>query len=143
MSNSTRALVSGLAAVHLGITMWHGGAHEALGVSLPAWKLGFVYLVVLLAPTLAGIAVWTRFTHAALALFFVAMLGSFMFGVYHHYVAVSPDHIHHLPGPAGAATQSFIQSAAWLAAVELLGSMCVGVMLTRRRLPAGATYVRG
>ena len=48
-----------------------------------------------------------------------------VFGVYHHYILVSPDNIAHLPtGPPGAATQ-FIDSAAPIAVIEL-GSALLG-----------------
>jgi hypothetical protein len=62
--------------------------------------------------------------------FFLAMLGSFLFGVYHHYVLVSPDNISHLPPGTPQARSRFITSAGLIALIDLAatlyGAFCVG-----------------
>jgi hypothetical protein len=91
--------------------------------------MAFVYGVILLAPTVAALVIWTRHAGTALLVFLVSMVGSFLFGVYHHYIAVSSDNIHHLPGGDSVARGAFIGSAAVLAVLELVSSvyaaMCV------------------
>ena len=46
-----------------------------------------------------------------------SMFGALLFGVYHHFVLVSPDHVSHLP--AGAAQGLFQVTAAAMAVLEL------------------------
>src|SRR5262245_35588743 len=115
MGNRARLLISALAVAHLTVAAWHGSAHESLGVALPPAKMAFVYLVILLAPTGAAFIAWTRLMRPAVLVFFISMLASFLFGVYHHYVAVSADHIHYLPDGSSAARTGFIRSAGVLA----------------------------
>ena len=125
-----RALISTLAAVHLVVAAWHGSEHASLTVKLPPEKAAFIYVVIVIAPIVAGILVWTHYVRGAIWLFFVSMLGSFVFGVYHHYVLVSADHVEHLPNGSAAAQAAFISSAAGLAVLEfasaLYGAFCLG-----------------
>jgi hypothetical protein len=123
-------LISALAAVHLLLVAWHASAHTSLAVRLPPEKLAFVYVVIVLAPIVGALLVWTRYLRGAIWLFFVAMLGALVFGAYHHYVLVSPDNVHHLPNGSAAAHTAFISSAAGLAVLELTsalyGAYCLG-----------------
>ena len=127
-----KTTVSLLAAVHLVVCIWHGQAHQALAVMLSPANNAFVLLVIVLAPIAAGLLVWTRFHRAGLWCFFLAMVASFLFGVYHHYLLVSPDNVHHLPsGGAAAVRSAFITSAAVLAFLELAAAACSGFFLVR------------
>ena len=118
-----RALISILAAVHLVVTAWHGSAHASLAVKLPPEKVTFVYVVIVIAPIVAALLVWTRYVRGAIWLFFVSMLGSFVFGAYQHYILVSADHVEHLPNGSAAAQAAFISSAAGLAVLELTSAL--------------------
>jgi hypothetical protein len=95
----------------------------------------FVYVVILIAPIAAAGLVWTRHRSAGLWLFFLSMLGAFLFGAYHHYVLVSPDNIGHLPAGNPASQSQFIASAAALALLELASCLyaafCLGARLAR------------
>jgi hypothetical protein len=88
-----------------------------------------VYVVILLAPFVAVGLVWTRFATLALWLFLVAMSASLLFGVYHHFVLVSPDNIHHLPDGSAEAHTRFAISALVLAAVELGSALSAAFFL--------------
>jgi hypothetical protein len=125
--------VSALAAIHLAVTVWHAGAHEELGIGLPPLELAYVYAVIVIAPPLAGIGVWTRLARPALGLFTVAMVGSLLFATYHHYILVSPDNIAHLPEGSDAAHARFVASAGVSAGVELAGALVGAFFLARRR----------
>ena len=126
----TKIVVAGLVAIHLAATLWHGGAHTQLAINLPPEKNVFVYLVILIAPLVAAGLVWTRYFSLGLWVFFLSMLGAFLFGAYHHYVLVSPDNIHHLPTGSPDAHAQFIASAAAIALLELAsalyGAFCLG-----------------
>jgi hypothetical protein len=114
--------------VHLVATLWHGDAHQRLAIDLPPVKNVFVYLVILVAPVVAAVLVWTRRLEVGLGLFTFSMLGALLFGVYHHYVLVSPDNVAHLPHGAPRDHAHFITSAAAIALLEL-GSAACGAFL--------------
>lgn len=103
--------------------MWHGGAHSDLAIGLPIEKTIFVYAVILIAPLVAAALVWTRFRLVGVWLFFLAMLGAFLFGVYHHYILVSPDNIHHLPAGNPESQNKFVASAAVIGLLELISTL--------------------
>ncbi len=132
-----RVTLTVLVAIHLAVVLWHGGAHTELAIGLPPAKNAFVYVVILLAPLVAAGLVWTSHERAGVWLFFLSMLGSFLFGAYHHYVLVSPDNIHHLADGAAAAQARFVDSAAALAVIELVsalyGAFCLGAGQARTR----------
>jgi hypothetical protein len=131
-----RAIITGLVAVHFVVEAWHGSAHSQLAVMLPPEKIAFVCIVILAAPIVAALLTWTRHVAVGVWVFFLSMLGSFLFGAYHHYVVVSPDHIHHLPDGSAEARSVFIASAAALALLELAaalyGAFLLGCRPTRR-----------
>jgi cation transport ATPase len=126
----SRLAVTALVAIHLVATIWHGNAHTELDVTLSFAQTVFVYVVILIAPLVAAALVWTRHQTIGLWLFFLSMLGAFLFGAYHHYVLVSPDNIAHLPDGPAAAHAQFIESAAVIALLELgaaiYGAFCLG-----------------
>jgi hypothetical protein len=105
-----------LVLVHLVIAYLHGDAHEALDVDLAAWQWAYVYSVITGAPLVAMLLYWTPWSAAGALLLGVSMVGSFFFGVYYHFVAVSPDHVSHLP--PGDAQGMFVATAILLALSE-------------------------
>ena len=126
----TRIVITAAVIVHLVASLWHGSAHTHLGIELSTQQTLFIYLVIIIAPVIAGILVWTRYVSISLWVFFLAMLGSLLFGVYHHYVLVSPDNISHLPPGTPQALSRFVISAAVIALIELAatlyGAFCLG-----------------
>lgn len=135
-----KMVITGLVAIHLAATLWHGGAHTQLAIGLPVEKRIFVYIVILIAPIVAAGLIWTRYLSIALWVFFLSMLGAFLFGAYHHYVMVSPDNIGHLPAGSPESHSQFITSAAVIALLELAsalyGAFCLGYSRTKLRLHA-------
>jgi hypothetical protein len=73
-------------------------------------------------------------------MFFLSMLGSFLFGAYQHYLLVSPDNIHHLPPGAPESLSHFITSAGVIALLELAsglyGAFCLGTYHAQARTRA-------
>lgn len=136
LSKVMKSAIAGLVAIHLAVTLWHGGAHERLAVMLPPEKTAFVVIVIILAPIVAALLVWTRYARAGIWVFFLAMVGAFLFGAYHHYVLVSPDHVQHLPAGNPEAQSAFVASAAVLAVLELASALYGAFCLRRLRRPA-------
>jgi hypothetical protein len=112
-----------LVIVHLVASIWHGDAHTRLAIALPPEKNIFVYVVILIAPLVALILVWTRYATIGLWVLALSMVGALLFGAYHHYVMVSPDNIGHLPEGSAEAHSQFTSSAAVIAMLELATSV--------------------
>jgi hypothetical protein len=122
--------LTGLVAIHLAVTLWHGRAHTQLEILLPPEKNAFVYIVILVAPLVAASLLWTRYLLSGVWVLFLSMVGAFLFGAYHHYVLVSPDNVGHLPPGTADAHSHFMTSAAAIALLELAsalyGAFCLG-----------------
>jgi len=61
--------ISTLVIAHLVATMWHGDAHSTLGIDLSAAQTLYVLVVILAAPVVSAILIWTRFTVYGVGLF--------------------------------------------------------------------------
>lgn len=135
----TKLLITGLVAVHLVASLWHGNAHTRLAIYLPTEKTLFIFIVILIAPIVAAALVWTRYFSIGLWVFFLSMLGSFLFGAYHHFLLVSPDNIHHLPAGSPEMHSQFIISAGVIALIELATALyaayCLGRYRSQSRTP--------
>jgi len=129
---TSRLVVVALAAVHLGVTLWHSGAHAELAIGLPPLELAYAYAVIVIAPPVAALLLFTRFATGGLWLFTLSMLGSLLFATYHHYILVSPDNIAHLPEGSAEAHARFVSSAGISALLEL-GSALVGAFALGRQ----------
>jgi cytochrome bd-type quinol oxidase subunit 2 len=112
----------------------HGGAHKELGVELNAWQTIYVTVVILVTPLVAAVLLWTRRTRLGFLLLVLSMFGSLIFGAYYHYVAVSPDHVSHLP--PGDAQGLFRATALLLLLTEVLGLVAglLGLRVRGRRI---------
>ena len=82
---------------HVVIGVLHGMAHRQLGIEMTTGQNLFSNIVIGAAPVLAAIVLWTKFAHVGAILLAASMAGALLFGVYHHYILVSPDHVSYLP----------------------------------------------
>lgn len=113
-------LLSAVAVLaHLVVSTVHGRAHEGLGVGLSNWQNIYVLTVIVIAPLIAMVLIWTRLARPGLVLLVISMAGSLIFGVAYHYVVISPDHVSHLP--PGEAQGLFRTTALLLVLTELFG----------------------
>ena len=104
---------------HLVVSIVHGRAHERLSVGLSNWQNLYVLIVIVIAPLLAMVLIWTRLAHFSLLLLVLSMAASLIFGIAYHYVVISPDHVSHLP--PGDAHGLFRTTALLLVVTELFG----------------------
>jgi hypothetical protein len=99
-SNSRFAAWLGTAAVLLhGVPLvLHSMAHVQLAIYLPS-VLANVYIGVVLfaAPVIAVVLLWMGWLRSGGWLLVVSMLGSLVFEVYNHFMAISPDHVSQVP----------------------------------------------
>ena len=109
-----------IAVAHLLVNIAHGLAHRELRVGLPPSGSVFVILVVLILPLVAMALVWTVQKRLGLILLSLSMLASLLFGLYHHFLVISPDHVH--SQPAGLWGIAFILTAYGLLITEAIGT---------------------
>lgn len=122
-------LLSAVAVLaHLVVSTIHGRAHEGLGVGLSNWQNIYVLTVIVIAPLIAMVLIWTRLARPGLVLLVISMAGSLIFGVAYHYIVISPDHVSHLP--PGEAQGLFRTTALLLVLTELFG-VVVGLWALR------------
>lgn len=130
--NNDRALAwvgTVVVVVHGVVNAAHGAAHSMLGVEISSWQQAFIGIVIGLSPLVAAVLLWTSRARLGAAILIGSMAAAFVFGVYYHYVAVSPDHVDHLP--PGDARGLFRGSALFVAASQALG-VVVGLWSIRR-----------
>jgi hypothetical protein len=109
---------------HLLVNIAHGLAHRELRVGVDPPASIFVIVVVLVSPLLAMAFVWTARKRLGLIVLSLSMFGSLLFGLYHHFLVASPDHVHSQPiSPWGNA---FVLTAYGLLITEAMGAY-VGV----------------
>ena len=126
----TVSLLSAVSVLaHLVVSIVHGRSHESLGVGLSSWQNTYVLTVIVIAPLIAMVLIWTRYARTGLLLLVVSMAGSLIFGIVYHYVVISPDHVSHLP--AGDAQGLFRTTASLLILTELFG-LVVGLLGLRK-----------
>jgi hypothetical protein len=105
---------------HQATNLVHGAAHQRLSVGLEPWQQAFVAVVIAILPFVSLALYWTRFRQAAALLLFASMLASLLFGVYYHFIEISPDHVSHLP--VGEGRGLFIATAWVLIPVDGLAA---------------------
>jgi hypothetical protein len=113
-----------IVVAHLLVNVVHGLAHHELHVGLAPLDSIFVIAVVLTFPLIATVLLWTPARRLGLILLSLSMFGSLLFGLYHHFLAVSPDHIH--SQPPGGWGNTFVLTANLLLITEAIGTY-VGV----------------
>jgi hypothetical protein len=122
--NRSAKYVTAIVVAHLLVNIVHGLAHRELRVGLDPPASIFVIVVVLVSPLLAMALVWTTKKRIGLILLSLAMFGSLLFGFYHHFLAVSPDHVHSQPPSLRGI--AFVLTAYLLLITEAIGTY-VGV----------------
>jgi hypothetical protein len=126
--NLAAKYVTGIVVAHLLVTIVHGLAHRNLHIGLTALAAIFVNVVVLMAPLLAMLLVWTVKKRLGLVFLSLSMSGSLLFGLYHHFLAMSPDHVHAHPATPWGMT--FVVTAYGLLLTEAIGTY-VGIHFLR------------
>ena len=91
---------------------------------MSSWQNMYVIIVILIAPLIAMLLIWTRLARLGLILLVASMAGALIFGAYFHYVEISPDHVSHLP-PGDA--QGLFRTTALLLVLTELAGLVVGL----------------
>ena len=123
MSRSAK-YVTVIVIAHLGVNIAHGLAHRELHVGLPRSGSIFVIAVVLILPLVAAALVWTAERRIGFILLSLSMFASFLFGLDHHFLTLSADHVRLQPSSSWGIT--FVVTAYLLLITEAIGTY-VGV----------------
>ena len=118
--------------IHFLVVALHSIAHEVLAVKASAAQLAFIVPVIIVAPVVAGVML-PKFKRAGASVLMASMIGSFVFGLYYHFVADTGDHVAHVAHLRPAAWAAMFHITAYLLAVsEALGA-AAAVLLTAGR----------
>ena len=122
--NRSSKYATAIVVADLLVNIVHGLAHRELRVGLAPPASIFVIAVVLILPLIATGFLWTAKKRLGLIFLSLSMFGSLLFGLYDHFLAVSPDHVHSQPASAWGTT--FVVTAYLLLITETIGTY-VGV----------------
>jgi len=117
----------------------HSRAHVVLGVDPSPAQLAFIVAVIIAAPLVAAALLLARRTAAGGATLAASMAGSFVFGIYYHFVAISVDHVAHLPAGSDPTWAAVFRVSAVVMAVAAVAGAVAGVAALRS---AGRQEVR-
>jgi len=135
-------LAIAVALLHLGVMTAHGLAHVGFALYSAPLENAFIGVAIYLLPLVAiGLCARQR-VRAGLALLGASLGASFAFGLHHHIVVASPDHVAHLaagvwhaPFVATATVGAILDGAGTLLLCGLLASQALAAQ--RGRLRAG------
>jgi hypothetical protein len=82
-----------LIVIHAIANGLHGLAHVEIPVPLSLLQSLFVGIVIFPIPILASVLLWTQFYSIGSWLLLGSMAGSLLFGIYNHFIVISPDHV--------------------------------------------------
>ena len=108
-----------MAILHLAGNIVHGTAHEHYEIPMEPWQKAFIVVVIVIAPTVAGILLWRGILRPGAWLLLVSMGGSLLFGMAFHFLLLGPDHVSSVNMEGWGAT--FQATAFLLAVTEVLG----------------------
>jgi presenilin-like A22 family membrane protease len=116
--------------LHALVTAPHSIAHTNLHIAMDTWQNIYIFVVILIAPIVAAVFIWIR-RRSGFALLTISMIGSFVFGVYYHFIATGSDNAFTLPASSWTLT---FQLTAWLLAITELGGVVIGFLGLSNRL---------
>ena len=123
------AFVTIIVLVHHGIAYHHGNQHIILAIEMAPWQTAFINGVILVLPLLGTILLWTAWRRAGAYAIVVGMLGALIFGIVHHYMLTSPDHITHLPAAEAHVHGAFVWTAGSIAILEGMAAIGAAFLL--------------
>lgn len=118
-------------AIHFAVVVLHSVAHQVLPVKASPAQLAFIIPVIVVAPVVAGLML-LKFEKSGMVLLTAAMIGSFVFGVYYHFIADTIDHVGHVARlEPHFWSPMFLATSYLLAISEMLGAAVGLVWLLR------------
>jgi hypothetical protein len=132
MKRTVKLTALAVVAFHFVIVVLHSIAHQALPVPATPAQLAFIVPVIIVAPIVAAFML-LKFETAGMLLLAASMLGSFVFGLYYHFIADTIDHVAHVAQMQPVLWSQMFQATSYLLAIsEAAGAAVALVWLARR-----------
>ena len=133
MKNRTLILTA-LAVVvfHFVVVVLHSIAHEMVAVKATPLQLAFIVPVIIVAPVVAGFML-RKFEKFGIMLLTASMIGSFVFGVFYHFIADTIDHVAHVAHLQPVLWSQMFQVTAYLLALSELTGAALGLVWLLRQ----------
>ena len=122
-----KATALAVVAIHFVVVVLHAIAHNVLPVNATPAQLAFIVPVIVVAPLVAA-AMLVKFEKAGMVLLTASMLGSFVFGVYYHFIADTIDHVAHVAHREPLFWSQMFQLTAYLLAISEAAGVAVGLL---------------
>ena len=126
-------------AFHFVVVVLHSIAHEMVVVKASPAQLAFIIPVIIVAPLVAGFMV-LKFERAGMILLTGSMIGSFVFGVYYHFIAKTIDHVAHVAQLEPVLGSQMFQVTAYLLALSEIVGAAVGLIWLARQKSSFRNY---
>jgi hypothetical protein len=107
-----------IVVLHALIAIPHGLAHSNLNIRMNLWQNIYILVVINALPAVAAILIG-RHRRVGFLLLLVSMAGSFLFGVFYHFIGAGPDNVASLTEHPW--THTFQVTAVLLALTEAAG----------------------
>lgn len=124
---------------HFLMVVLHSVAHEILSVKATPAQLAFIIPVIIFAPVIAGFTL-PKFNKFGTVLLVASMLGSFVFGVYYHFIANTIDHVSHVAHLRPAFWSQMFQATTYLLAVSEIFGAAIGGLSLLGQMPSLKNY---
>jgi hypothetical protein len=132
MKRTLKLTALAVVAFHFVIVVLHSIAHQILPVQATPAQLAFIVPVIIVAPIVAAFML-LKFETAGMLLLAASMLGSFVFGLYYHFIADTIDHVAHVAQMQPVFWSQMFQATSYLLAIsEAAGAAVALVWLARR-----------
>ena len=126
---------------HFLVNAAHGAAHSELAIPLSRSQELFILLVIVIAPVLAGALIGRGIAFGGGLLLGASLAGALVFGIWNHFVAISPDHVSHLPTTETPGWRILFQvTAIFLVPTDALGCWAGLRLLKRSSALTGAVH---
>jgi hypothetical protein len=135
MKRTLKLTALAVVAFHFVIVVLHSIAHQILPVQATPAQLAFIVPVIIVAPIVAAFML-LKFETAGMLLLAASMLGSFVFGLYYHFIADTIDHVAHVAQMQPVLWSQMFQATSYLLAISEAAGAAIGLVWLARRSTA-------
>jgi len=135
MKRTLKLTALAVVTFHFVIVVLHSIAHQILPVPATPAQLAFIVPVIIVAPIVAAFML-LKFETAGMLLLAASMLGSFVFGLYYHFIADTIDHVAHVTQMQPVLWSQMFQATSYLLAISEAAGAAVGLVWLARRSAA-------
>jgi len=135
MKRTLKLTALAVVTFHFVIVVLHSIAHQILPVPATPAQLAFIVPVIIVAPIVAAFML-LKFETAGMLLLAASMLGSFVFGLYYHFIADTIDHVAHVTQMQPVLWSQMFQATSYLLAISEAAGAAIGLVWLARRSTA-------